>query len=81
MWPDGRRGARGKGQGAKLFDRLASRLLPLASCLRGITGMPRYHEYLEHMRSKHPQQAPLSEREFFTQYLEHRYADGPTRCC
>jgi uncharacterized short protein YbdD (DUF466 family) len=43
--------------------------------------MPRYDDYLAHMRCKHPEQVPLSERDYFTQYLEHRYAGGPTRCC
>ncbi len=76
-----RRGARGKGQGARALGFLASRLSSLTSCLRSIAGMPRYDDYLAHMRSAHPDQVPLSERDYFNQYLEHRYAGGPTRCC
>ena len=78
-----RREARGERREGKhsFLQRVASGLSPLASCLRSITGMPRYDDYLAHMRCKHPEQVPLSERDYFNQYLEHRYAGGPTRCC
>ncbi len=53
----------------------------LGAAIRCVLGMPRYDDYLAHMRCKHPEQVPLSERDYFNQYLEHRYAGGPTRCC
>jgi uncharacterized short protein YbdD (DUF466 family) len=49
--------------------------------IRRLAGMPDYAAYLEHMTHAHPGQPPLSERAFFNDYLERRYADGPTRCC
>jgi uncharacterized short protein YbdD (DUF466 family) len=49
--------------------------------MRQVTGMPDYRAYLEHQRHCHPGRPPLGEREFFTEYLRARYADGPNRCC
>jgi len=49
--------------------------------IRQVTGMPDYRAYLEHFRRCHPDRTPLGEREFFTEYLRTRYADGPNRCC
>ena len=49
--------------------------------LRRVAGMPDYEAHLEHLRRCHPDRPAPSEREFFEQYLERRYSDGPTRCC
>lgn len=49
--------------------------------LRRIAGMPDYAAYLAHVAERHPGRAPLSEREFFAEYLRGRYEGGPTRCC
>lgn len=46
-----------------------------------MVGMPDYAGYLRHIAEQHPGATPLSERDYFAAYLEHRYADGPTRCC
>ncbi len=43
--------------------------------------MPDYRAYLAHARRCHPERPPLGEREYFTEYLRARYADGPNRCC
>jgi uncharacterized short protein YbdD (DUF466 family) len=43
--------------------------------------MPDYAAHLEHLRRCHPERTAPSEREFFEQYLQGRYGDGPTRCC
>ena len=56
-------------------------LASLASVLRQVCGMPRYSEYLKHMRSSHPQAPLLSEEKFYDEYLRSRYAEGPSRCC
>ena len=53
----------------------------LAAMLRGISGMPRYEEYTEHLHRCHPERRPLSEREYYDEYLRTRYGDGSTRCC
>jgi uncharacterized short protein YbdD (DUF466 family) len=52
-----------------------------AEILRRIAGMPDYPGHLEHHRRCHPDRPAPSEREFFEQYLQRRYGDGPTRCC
>jgi uncharacterized short protein YbdD (DUF466 family) len=51
------------------------------NALRRIAGMPDYAAHLEHLRRCHPGRSVPTEREFFEQYLERRYGDGPTRCC
>lgn len=53
----------------------------LASVLRRVSGMPDYQGYVEHIRRSHPDMAPLTEREYYAEYLRTRYSDGPTRCC
>jgi uncharacterized short protein YbdD (DUF466 family) len=60
---------------------MLGRLARLASILRQISGMPKYDEYVKHMHRSHPHTPVLSEKEFYDEYLDSRYADGPTRCC
>jgi uncharacterized short protein YbdD (DUF466 family) len=50
-------------------------------CLRRIAGMPDYERHIEHLRRCHPEQPIPTERQYFEQFLESRYHDGPTRCC
>jgi uncharacterized short protein YbdD (DUF466 family) len=64
-----------------VFSRLSTLGHGLASALRSVAGMPDYAAYVEHARRCHPDRPILSERDFFTEYLSARYADGPTRCC
>jgi uncharacterized short protein YbdD (DUF466 family) len=69
----------------RAVGRLASRLLAhgarLATLIRQLAGMPDYEAYLAHRRRHHPGAPVLSERDFFREHLDARYADGPTRCC
>jgi uncharacterized short protein YbdD (DUF466 family) len=58
-----------------------SALSRLHSALKQITGMPDYSRYLAHMAERHPDRGPMSEREFFEQYVNARYGDGASRCC
>lgn len=51
------------------------------AAVRRIAGMPDYEAYVTHLRARHPDRPIPTEREFFTEYLRARYADGPTRCC
>ncbi len=53
----------------------------LASILRSVFGMPNYAAYCAHVAAHHPERVPLSESEFFADYLRTRYEGGPTRCC
>jgi uncharacterized short protein YbdD (DUF466 family) len=43
--------------------------------------MPDYAGYLAHMIERHPECRPVSEREFFDQYVNARYGNGASRCC
>ncbi|MBL0387335.1 YbdD/YjiX family protein [Tumebacillus sp. ITR2] len=52
------------------------------SSVKTIFGMPDYEKYLEHHNATHPDQEPLSERDFYLQRLKERYDSGEvTRCC
>ena len=53
----------------------------VGSTLKQLTGMPDYAGYLAHMAERHPECRPVSEREFFDQYVNARYGNGASRCC
>lgn len=61
--------------------KLRRRLSASLTVLRRLTGMPDYQAYLEHLSRHHPERPIPSEREYFTQYIESRYGNGPSRCC
>jgi uncharacterized short protein YbdD (DUF466 family) len=46
-----------------------------------VIGAPDYGRYLEHHAACHPAGTPLTEREFYEQFLGWRYGGGPGRCC
>jgi uncharacterized short protein YbdD (DUF466 family) len=49
--------------------------------IRKISGMPDYEAYLEHFRRFHPDAQLPTERQFYADFVQARYGDGPTRCC
>ena len=49
--------------------------------VRRIIGAPDYAEYMAHMRSHHPDLAPMSAREFARDALARRYDRPGSRCC
>lgn len=52
------------------------------SNVKTIFGMPDYGKYLEHHQSTHPDQPPMSEKEFYMYALKNRYDSGSVnRCC
>ena len=53
----------------------------IASTIRAIAGMPDYDAYVAHLRRRHPDRHVPSEREFYDEFVQNRYGDGPTRCC
>lgn len=72
----------GSRESAKAGRRISGEALArLSSILRQICGMPRYAEYLKHMRSSHPEAPLLSEEKFYDEYLRSRYAESSSRCC
>ena len=59
----------------------SSMLARMKSVLCGISGMPNYEAYIDHVRRSHPGRLVLSESEYYEEYIRARYADGPSRCC
>ena len=53
----------------------------VARVIRRIIGVPDYETYLEHVRTHHPGQEPLSERDFHRERLSARYSQPGNRCC
>lgn len=65
----------------RLWRRVRGWLAAVSRVARRVAGMPDYPAYLEHLRRRHPGQPLPTEREFFAQYTQSRYGDGPSRCC
>lgn len=53
----------------------------LLSDFKRIVGMPDYRAYLAHMASDHHACTPMTEREYYDQFVSQRYGSGGTRCC
>lgn len=51
------------------------------SYLNEIAGVPNYERYLEHFRTHHPGEVPLSEAEFHRRAIDERYGSGDIRRC
>jgi uncharacterized short protein YbdD (DUF466 family) len=62
-------------------DSARSRLQQVLSTVRRVAGMPDYAAHVEHLRRFHPDCPIPSERDYFDQFIQTRYGDGPTRCC
>jgi uncharacterized short protein YbdD (DUF466 family) len=60
--------------------RLLNLLARIAAVTRRIVGVPDYERYLAHVRMAHPDEIPMTEREFFRERLEGRAKPG-ARCC
>ncbi|MFV9669502.1 YbdD/YjiX family protein [Pantoea sp. ARC607] len=45
----------------------------LQQCFRLMVGVQDYQKYLQHMRLQHPEQSPMSEREFHRYCLDARF--------
>ena len=47
-----------------------------------VAGVPDYEKYLEHMKSHHPDQKPMSRKDFFDQVQKDKYGGSRmNRCC
>ena len=60
---------------------LTLRFRAVATLIRRICGMPDYAAYCAHLQAAHPERPLPTRRAYFDEYLQSRYADGPTRCC
>lgn len=52
-----------------------------AQTARLAIGIPDYDVYVEHMRRRHPDTAPMDRDGFFRERMEARYGKGRSRCC
>lgn len=52
-----------------------------ASVIRRIIGAPDYDAYLSHMTARHPDQTPMTVREFERVRMVDRYNKPGSRCC
>ena len=53
----------------------------LGQSLRLMVGLPEYDTYLAHMERTQPDEAPMSDEEFFRERQEARYGGKRTACC
>ncbi|MDP1892024.1 MAG: YbdD/YjiX family protein [Gemmatimonadaceae bacterium] len=53
----------------------------MAAVIRRIIGVPDYEAYVAHVRAHHPEQEPMSERDFHREQLAARYSRPGSRCC
>ena len=60
---------------------LAGAARRVARVARTLAGVPDYERYVEHVRTQHPEEAPLTRDEFVRERLEERYARPGSRCC
>lgn len=52
------------------------------STVKTIFGMPDYDKYLQHHASTHPEQTPMTEKEYYMSAIKNRYDSGTfSRCC
>jgi uncharacterized short protein YbdD (DUF466 family) len=49
--------------------------------IRSLAGMPDYQAYLTHLQCCHPERPLPTERQFYDEFTQARYGDGPNRCC
>ncbi|MBE3597203.1 MAG: YbdD/YjiX family protein [Hydrogenibacillus sp.] len=66
----------------RAWEQMKTAVKTVSRHCKTIFGMPNYERYLEHHRTHHPDEPPMSEREYYVYALQNRYADGKAnRCC
>lgn len=56
-------------------------LRAMINYLNEIAGVPNYKRYLTHFQKYHPEETPLSEKEFHRKAIEEKYGSGNIRRC
>ena len=64
-----------------MFKDLARMGEYLGQAARLMVGRPDYDTYVQHMRMKHPDQAPMTYEEFFRERQEARFGGASGKCC
>ena len=60
---------------------LRARFTHALALVRRIIGVPDYDTYVRHMAARHPDQPPLSERDFDEERMTSKYSKPGQRCC
>jgi len=53
----------------------------LGQAARMMVGQPDYDTYVQHMRMKHPDKAPMTYEEFFRERQDARFGGTTGKCC
>lgn len=67
-----------------MFDNLGAAKKYLGQAARMLVGIPDYDTYVLHMQTNHPDQPPMTYKEFFRERQQARYGGdgkGDMRCC
>ncbi|WP_051291594.1 YbdD/YjiX family protein [Fictibacillus gelatini] len=63
------------------FEKIANGIMILRKIGKGVSNLPDYEAYVNHLKTHHPEITPPSEKEFFKEYLEKKYGASAQRCC
>ncbi|WP_137939499.1 YbdD/YjiX family protein [Chitinivorax sp. B] len=64
-----------------MFDQLGKLGKYLGQAANLMVGLPDYDAYVQHMRTTHPEQEPMSYEAFFRERQEARYGGKVGKCC
>ena len=67
--------------GAPAADLRSTQLKRIRQACRQLFGIPDYDRYVAHVRTNHPGEPILSEREFHVLAIDRRYGRMSPRCC
>lgn len=63
------------------MSRLVTLVRMVTRTVRAIIGVPDYERYVEHCRSNHPDDAPMTRDQFAIDLMERKYSKPGARCC
>lgn len=66
---------------AELARRCVAAWRGAARAARLAVGVPDYDAYVAHLRSRHPDRAPMDRESFHRERMLARHGRGTTRCC
>lgn len=55
--------------------------LQFSKVFQTVVGVPDYERYVAHQKEHHPENEPLSQQQFFLEFLNKKYESGGPRCC
>ena len=67
--------------GRFMFGTLGQAKKYLGQAAKMLIGIPDYDNYVEHMKTNHPEKPYMTYEEFFRERQEARYGSGGSSCC